>query len=143
MNKIIGYIALFAGVAATIVFLVLFATSFGASNYGEDGAEFWSDEDYVAFMISTLSIAFAGLYIILKSDISADNTALIKAGQFALVFVGIILGGYSFGKFFKSIAKGNGFSAYYFIFGIVGALLFAAGVTVYFLYGKKIKDTEE
>ena len=44
MNKIIGYIALFAGVAATIVFLVLFATSFGASNYGEDGAEFWSDK---------------------------------------------------------------------------------------------------
>ena len=139
MNKIIGCISLFLGLAATILFVVLFALSFGSADYGEGGAEFWTDEDYVAFIIVSIALAFGGLYIFLKSNNPTDNTALIVGGEFTTLFMGVILTGYSFGKFFKALAKGNGFSGWYFGFGMGGLALLAAGLAIYILFGRNMK----
>ena len=138
-KKLIGIISASLGAIIFILSLVFFILSFGSDNYGEYGAEFWADADYIIFMIVGIAYAGYGIYVIKNENQS--NTKFINSSIFVLVFTGFVDLAYCFGKFFKSIAKGKGFDTWYFCFGFAGILLFTLGLLIYFK-NKDKKTTE-
>lgn len=129
-KKLVGIIAAVAGAIIFTLCFVFFILSFGG--YSEDyGSEFWADPDYLLFMIIGISFAVYGVYTVINEANEKYN--FVKASIFILAFTGFIDIAYCFGKFFKAIAKGNGFDVWHFNFGLAGLLLIALGLVVYFI----------
>lgn len=134
-KKLVGIISAVAGAVLFTLSLVFYILSFGSEDYAEYGAEFWADSDYLVFMIIGISYSVYGIITVLKEGTEGFN--FVKATTFTLAFTGFIDLAYCFGKFFKAIAKGNGFDAWHFNFGLAGLLLLGLGILVYYMNKKK------
>lgn len=137
-KKSIGILSLVLGLAIFVTSLIFYILSFGAEDYQEYGAEFWADSDCLIYMIIGISISIYGFITLIKSEDSKFN--FINATTFVLLFTGFVDSAYSYGKFFRAIAKGNGFDTYYFLFGLLGLAVLAFGIFL-FLKNKPAKSS--
>ena len=129
-KKLIGYISLILGIAIFIVSLIYYIKSFGGEDYG-DAKEFWADSDFLVFMIVGLIYSIYGLNTIVKYN--DDNYNFVKVSFIILLLTGFIDFTYCYGKFFESLSKGKGFDTWYFLMGLVGALVSGFGILIYHL----------